>query len=691
MRHTYILYSIISLLLPLAGVSAWAQDEAVPADTAAAPSPAADTIKGVRLGGATVKASTGTRRLGGAAMGQYMGQGELFKAACCNLGESFVNNPSVDVNYTDATTGARQIRLLGLSGIYVQMLTENMPNLRGAAAPYALGYVPGAWMKSIQVSKGTASVRNGYEAMTGQINVEYLQPDADDGVGMNLYGNTMSRLEANVDGSIHLGKDLSTELLGHFENSWGTHDANHDGFRDKPNVRQYNLQNRWLYHGARYIFHGGLAALTEQRDGGQTMRHARTMPEGTPLYKTDISTDRYEGYMKHAFIIDPAHSTNVALMASASMHLMDAAFGHRLYDVNQKNVYSQLLFETKFTPSHELALGASFNHDYYGQGYRLLQAADARRTRDSERENTAGAYAQYTYSIGSRLTAMAGVRIDHSNLYGTFATPRLHLKWRTGSLLTLRASAGKGYRSPHPLAENNYLLGSGRDIVIEKPRQEEAWNYGASAALNIPVFGKTLTLNAEYFYTHFLDQYIIDYDATPGVLRLANLHGKSYSHVVQVDASIEPLRGLSLTAAWRRQVAKTTYGDGRLREKPLQSRYKGLLSASYKTRMELWQFDATLQLNGSGRMPTPYTPEGASTPLWRSRFGSFAQLGAQITRQFPHFSLYLGGENLTGYRQRHPVVGYDDPWGKNFDSTLVWGPTEGAMVYAGIRLKLWRL
>ena len=98
---------------------------------------------------------------------------ELCRAACCNLGESFVTNPSVDVNYSDAATGAKQIKLLGLSGTYVQMLTENIPNFRGASAPYGLGYVPGPWMSSIQVSKGTSSVKNGYEALTGQINIEF--------------------------------------------------------------------------------------------------------------------------------------------------------------------------------------------------------------------------------------------------------------------------------------------------------------------------------------------------------------------------------------------------------------------------------------------------------------------------------------------------------------------------------------
>lgn len=206
------------------------------------------TLKDQTLDNVTVTARAATvRTLAGAINGKDILRDELFKAACCNLGESFVNNPSVDVNYSDATTGARQVKLLGLSGTYVQMLTENLPNFRGAALPYGLGYVPGSWMKSLQVSKGNSSVKNGYEAMTGQINVEYVKPEDPTGVSVNLYGNTMGKFEANADGNIHINgnKNLSTELLAHFENNWSKHDGNGDGFQDDPQVRQYNLQNRW--------------------------------------------------------------------------------------------------------------------------------------------------------------------------------------------------------------------------------------------------------------------------------------------------------------------------------------------------------------------------------------------------------------------------------------------------------------
>lgn len=653
------------------------------------------TLKDQTLDNVTVTARAATvRTLAGAINGKDILRDELFKAACCNLGESFVNNPSVDVNYSDATTGARQVKLLGLSGTYVQMLTENLPNFRGAALPYGLGYVPGSWMKSLQVSKGNSSVKNGYEAMTGQINVEYVKPEDPTGMSVNLYGNTMGKFEANADGNIHINgnKNLSTELLAHFENNWSKHDGNGDGFQDDPQVRQYNLQNRWYWKTGNYMLHAGLSLLKEDRMSGQ-VNHHHSMTAGLAPYRINIGTDRYEAYMKHAVILNPEHGTNMALMGNVSMHKQNASYGIKQYDVNEKNAYASLIFETNFTPEHNLSAGLSLNYDYLHQNLSLPVGAIPSNYGNLyplvggiESETTPGAYVQYTYNVNGKFIAMAGLRVDHSNVYGTFVTPRFHLKWVPASFLTIRLSAGKGYRSPHALAENNYLMASGRRLIVDKLNQESAWNYGTSLSFLIPVGQKTLKLNAEYYYTHFLSQTIVDYDTNPQELHITNLDGKSYSHTFQIDASYPLFKGLELTAAYRYNLVKATY-NGQLMWKPLQSRYKGLLTASYKTPLGLWQFDATVALNGGGRMPEPYTLASGNLS-WDRNYKAYGQLNAQITRYFHHFSVYIGGENLTNFKQKNPIVGYQNPWDNGFEPTMIYGPIQGAMGYVGIRLNL---
>lgn len=625
----------------------------------------------------------GVSRLAGAENGIRIGKEDLFKAACCNLGESFTTNPSVDVSYNDATTGARQIKMLGLSGTYVQMLTENMPNYRGAAAPYAMGYVPGPWMKGIQVSKGASSVKNGYESITGQINVEFKKPEDEENIEVNLFGDTKSRIEANADANMHINTHLSTEVLMHYENSLENHDDNNDGFFDKPKVTQYHLQNRWLWSGDKYIFHGGIAAMKEKRRSGQ-LDHS--VSDNDRLFKIGLETDRYEAYAKNAFILDKENGTNMALMTSGSIHKLDAGYGDKVYNVNEKNLYASLIFETNFTKMHNISAGLSLNHDYFGQTYRTVNNTGIPLTRNNEKEIVPGIYAQYTFNLDHRIVAMAGIRADNSSVYGTFITPRFHIKFMPADIMSIRLSAGKGYRTVHALAENNYLLASGRQLIIDDLKQEAAWNYGASMAFNIPLFGETLKLNTEYYYTRFSDQAIIDYDTDPGIIHIGNLNGKSYSHTFQIDASYLFFKSLTLTAAYRLNDVKETY-NGILRKRPLTSKYKGLFTASYKTPLGLWQFDTTLQVNGGGRLPDPYEkPDGSMS--WSNSFGSYIQLNMQVTRWFRHFSIYAGGENLTDFTQKTSILGAENPWSKDFEPTMIWGPVHGRKFYAGIRMKI---
>ena len=672
LRHVRTLAAIICALLALAST---AQDNV------------ATSMDSVSLDEVTVThRAAGTNRLGGPVDATRINRQELFKAACCNLGESFTTNPSVDVNYNDAATGARQIKMLGLSGTYVQMLAENIPNWRLTAIPYALSYVPGPWMKSILVSKGASSVRNGYESITGQIDVEFIKPEDEQGATINLYGNTEGRLEANADANLHITNRLNTEVLAHYENSFMDMDGNDDSFMDMPRVRQFNVHNRWDWLGDNYIFHGGLSLLDENRKSGQISHGGHHVEHP---YEIGLKTHRYEAYMKHAFFLNQEHGTNIAFMASGTLHRLDARYGHKGYKVDEKSLYAQLMFETTFTARHTLSAGLSLVHDDPDGEVKAASDQLCGPGARDQQETTPGIYAQYTFNASDRWMVMAGIRLDHSSLYGTFVTPRLHVKYAPSNKFSWRATLGKGYHTTQPLAQFNNLMASGRCIVIGELEQEAAWNMGTSCSFTIPVRGRLLKANLEYYYTHFLSQTVVDYDSSPLFLNITNLDGRSFSHTIQVDVSYPILPGLELSAAYRLNNVKTTIA-GRLREKPLTSRYKGLITASYRTPLGLWQADVTLQLNGGGRMPTPYHTAEDNNLSWSERFHAFEQLNVQVTRWFRHFSIYIGGENLTGKRQRHPIIRPDEPWSGLFEPTLVWGPVTSAMGYMGIRINIGR-
>ncbi|MDR0700397.1 MAG: TonB-dependent receptor [Tannerella sp.] len=616
---------------------------------------------------------------------QRITHNELYRAACCNLAESFETNPSVDVSFADAATGARQIKLLGLPGTYVQMLTENYPNFRGAASLYGLDYVPGAWMESIQISKGTSSVKNGYEALAGQINVEFKKPATADIFSANLFANDAGRYEANSDASWHINDNLSTGLLVHYSSDGEQHDDNDDGFLDMPLKEQVNLMNRWQHRVDNYISQYGLRYLHENRTGGQATKHLHVADP----YRIMLNTNRIEGFTKQAYIINPDKVESIALILSGSRHEQRSTYDRTPYNVYQNNIYASLMYEKEFLPMHSISTGLSLNYDGF----------DENLTRNGEKsvfdrtEVVPGAYMQYTYNLNDKFILLAGIRADHSSIYKFFVTPRIHLKYNIFEWFHVRASAGKGFRTANVLAENNFLLSSSRKMMIaDNLDQEEAWNTGVNFSFYVPLGGKELSINTEWYYTNFNKQVVVDMDSNPHEVRFYNLNGKSYSNSFQVEATYQfPfLRGFTLTGAYRNTDTKTDYRNvngGVLRlKKPLVSDYKGLLTASYQTPLKKWQFDLTGQFNGGGRMSAPDT----YNPLWEADFSPYNVWNVQITKLFRQWSIYAGAENLFGFTQDNPIIDAANPRSDNFDGSMIWGPVLGRKLYVGLRYNISR-
>lgn len=625
--------------------------------------------------------NNGIRRLHAATNAQLITAKELTRAACCNLGESFTTNPSVDVSYSDAATGAKQIRLLGLSGSYVQMLTENVPAFRGVASPYGPGYIAGPWMQSIQVSKGASSVKNGYESTTGQINVEIKKPQADPTLNINAYADHLGKVEINADGNLHFGDRWSGGLLIHGEKAFASHDENNDGFADMPKIRQVALMNRWAYLSRNYVFQIAAKYLDEERRGGQDGHH--TKHADSPLYKIDMDTRRAEVYAKNAYIFDRYNDGNVALILSANYHRLNSLYGVKAYNATQREGYASLMYEQKFAEGkHAVSTGLSYSFDDLHQD--CIATAGTPAYRMPEHEAVTGAYAQYTFNADSRFIAMCGLRYDYSTFAGNLVTPRLHLRWTPSDIISLNASAGIGRRTPHVMAELSYLLASSREIIADsRLHQEEAANYGISATVTPRWWEKRMSLGLEYYYTDFIHQLCVNFDRDPHAVYIYSLYHKSYGHTFQTELNVKARKDLNILAAYRLTDVKTDYGFGYV-QKPLTSRSKGLLSLGYTPMMGLWQADVTLAIDGGGRMPRSYiTADG--NPAWSGHYGAYATLSAQVTRNFRHWSVYIGGENLTGYRQKHAIIDAANPWGSKFDSTMIYGPLHGAVVYAGFR------
>lgn len=663
---------------------------------------------------------------------QSLGTGELFKAACCNLSEAFETNPSVDVAYADAATGAKQIRLLGLSGTYVQLLTENTPAVRGLAQQFGLAYIPGTWMQSVQVSKGASSVINGYEAVTGQINVEYLKPQNQSHVSINAMLNTELHPELNVEGGWKIpikdnelginNKELATGLMAHYEQGFLSMDDNQDGFADMPKSQNVNIANRWYYKQDKYIMQALVRGLYDHRRGG-TIENRQRAKSQEPLsaYLIDLQAYRMDGWIKNGIIFDPIHGTSLGIIAAASYHNQQNIYGTRLWDAAQTNAYLNVIFEKNWqdlaTPSlregalqsgleHKLSAGFSLNYDKYDET--LQDTISSAEVMDFGRQElTPGVFAEYALKAGDKLSFVAGMRADYSTRYGFFFTPRLNIRYTPWLWWAIRASAGMGYRSPNILADHAAMLPSHRQVNLSvsswKPQQEQAVNAGVSSTFYIPIAGRELQLTIDYYYTQFVNCVIADYDRSTQAVFFYNLHDidrQSFAHNAQIEANMEILRGWTMTAAFRyTDVRESSYGsDGiiHVRRKPLTNQFKGLITTSYQTPLKTWQFDVTVQFNGGGRMPDGFNEYFLSTLgslQYEERNGDlyykwYPQLMAQITKYFRTWSIYIGAENMTNFRQDSPVIGADTPFAKDFDASMAWAPTTGWKIYAGFRWKL---
>ncbi|HBQ82474.1 MAG: hypothetical protein A2X05_05085 [Bacteroidetes bacterium GWE2_41_25] len=604
---------------------------------------------------------------------------ELRKAACCNLSESFETSASVDVNYTDAATGAKQIQLLGLAGNYTQILTENVPSMYGLSSAYGLNYIPGPWMESIQVAKGTSSVRNGYESIAGQINVEYKKPAASEKIYVNGFLSDAGRQEINANASLILNDKLSTMILAHAENQSGMSDHNHDGFRDEPDIRQYHFVNRWDYLTNGGDIRVGVNYLEEERIGGQLAYKRNNTDTWTDAFGIDIKSKRFEAFAKAGVLFTENKSMSVGWIQNVSLHDQNSFFGLKKYDASQKSYYSNLLYQwNPLFGRHTIDAGISYKYDLYNEQLNTNPF--------DKKESVPGAFVQYTYADTSKITIVAGIRTDHHNLYGNLFTPRLHVRYEIIHGLILRASAGKGYRSANILAENAFMLASSRDMIIAGDLKiEEAWNSGISLSGHVNVFGKEIKLSTEFFHTNFVNQIITDLDADVDEVRFYNLNGRSFSNVLQFEASVQPVQGFDLLAAWRINDVMMTIDDV-LRTKPLASRYKGLFTASYLTRLRKWQFDYTLQINGPGRIPSTISnPEAYRMP---DSYNPFPVMNGQITRNFRKMHIYAGVENIFNFTQEMAIIDANDPFGEYFDSSLIWGPVHGRKIYAGLRFFL---
>ena len=655
---------------------------------------------------------------------QVISARDLTKSACCNLAESFETNASVEVTTSDAVSGAKQIQLLGLDGSYSLLTVDNQPALRGLAAPYRLGYLAGPWIENIEIIKGTGSVVNGYEAISGQVNVKLKEPEKSDQLLFNIYANDLGKFDVNLNTSARINAKWSTVLLLHSDHLGNRVDRNDDKFLDLPLATQFNAFNKWKYiSGHGLVSEVGLGALRETRQGGQLGFRDTGDAAFLQHYGTTQATTRYTGYAKTSYTWPARPFQSLGLLLSGTDHDFTSRYSYgyqayhtdhdpnlppylvsnrtaRRYDGSQLTGLATLLFQSAIgNTAHVYRTGLSFLYDDYqellsdGRTYVTETPADAyAREHRARRELVPGAFAEYTYQNSRNLTVVAGLRTDRHNLYGWQVTPRLNVKYDAAKNTVLRLAAGRGFRVANPIADNAAMLASAREFVIAPNlRPEKAWNLGGSATQYFTALGRPATFIIDYYHTEFQNQVVADMYTSASLIEIKNLlpGGRSFARSLQAELQMEPLKGLQAKAAYKYLDVRTTY-DNILLPKPLTPAHRAFLNLGYASAFDKWRGDFTVQWFGQRAVAhvTSMHAHGTGQEYTPETAPRYALLNAQVTRAFKRLEVYAGVENLSNYRQPNPIEGAAAPFGPAFDAAMVWGPVYGRLTYAGLRYRI---
>ncbi len=619
---------------------------------------------------------------------QTISSKELLKAACCNLSESFETNPSVDVAYNDGVTGSKQIQLLGLSGNYTQLTVENLPGPRGLATPLGLNSIAGPWIESIELTKGTGSVANGFESIAGQINVELKKPVKEKGLYANVYVNEQGKTDINLNIEKKIAKNWSMGLLLHDNFLTNKNlDFNNDGFRDLPTGNTLSLVNRYQFNNDQGIYaQFGIKVLNDNRTGGETAFDPDKDKKTTNHYGLGIKTERYEAFGKIGYVFPQKKYKSIGLQLAGISHKQNSYFGLTTYDAKQQSFYSNLIYQSVINSTiHKFRAGASFQYDTYDETFNA--------TAYNRNEIVPGAFVEYTFTPNEKFSTIAGFRVDHNNLYGFFATPRLNVRYEPVPGTIIRASVGRGQRTANIFAENMSVFVSARQLNIIAAEAgkayglnpEVAWNKGIGVDQKFNLFKREASLGIDFFRNDFTNQVVVDLENAREV-KFYNLQGKSFSNSLQAELNMSPLQGFDVRLAYRYFDVKTTYSD-KLLQRPFVSSHRGFANLAYSIKG--WKFDYTISYNGQKRLPdTKANPVQYQMPAQSPAYVLMnAQISKTIGKKFP-MDFYIGAENITNYFQDNIVIAANAPFSQYFDASMIWGPVSGRMIYIGWRMNI---
>ncbi len=618
-------------------------------------------------------------------------QTELLKAACCDLAGCFETQTTVQAHTTNIVTNAKELRILGLSGVYNQVLIDGFPMIQGLSYTYGISSIPGTLVDKINIAKGANSVLQGYESISGQINVETKEPDNTDRLLVNGYVNSF--LEKHINGAYAFkkGKWSSLTALSTVQPS-NKYDRDEDGFLDLPLLTRYMVLQKWKagkennwgwYHSIH------LRYLNEQRIGGQNSFNARNNKGSNTIYGQTVNYHQPELWLKSGYRFNDAH--RVVLYVSGLMHNQASYFGTVKYNAKQSNLYGNIQYEHNYLQRNDVKTGISYRFlninetiGFTGNSLNRTYAGNYLK-----KELVPGVFFENTMRyFNNQLSWMLGLRLDNHNQFGWMFTPRTLVKWDITPKTVIRANAGTGWRTVNLFSENINLLVSSRNIAFtETLEPEKAWNYGINFTQKFGTGTSAVSghISTDFYRTVFSNQIFPDYDTDPARVYISNFNGKSISNGFQIDVLFSFLQQFEFKAGYN-FLDVYRMNDNEKKELQFNPRHRFQNTFSYKTLDNKFHFDANLHHTGRQLLPdTKNNPEAYRRPDYSE---PFTVVNTQLTYNFKKIELYGGCENIFNFRQKQPIISWQDPFSPYFDTSSVWGPTRGREFYLGVRVRI---
>jgi outer membrane receptor for ferrienterochelin and colicin len=616
---------------------------------------------------------------------------ELVKDACCDLAGCFGRNSSVEVAVTDIITDSKELKILGLEGAYTQILVDNLPLMTGLNTKYGVSSIPGTLIDRITISKGSNSVLQGYESISGIMNVLLRDYDNSERLMVNGFVNSMLEKQFNLNFTNPVNKKLSTILSLHTVQKSNVLDHNGDGFLDNPLTTRYVLYNKWNLKDekSKTDFSAAGRLWNEERTGGQREdAHGNTHTPGQKLYTQTVKINSAEGYSRLGR--EFTESSGMKLYLTSSYYDQKSTYGDTRYDAAQGNFSFSGFYEFEYITRGFMKTGISYKYQNIDEQIAFGDTTSKTYAGDYvKKESIPGVFFENSYSfLDDQASIMTGIRFDYHNEHKLVVTPRALVRWQPDKRVVIRASVGTGFRTINLFSEHSNILASARDIVIAgKLEPEKVLNYGADVLLYFGAADYSGSLNIDFYRTDFSNKIIPDYDTDPAKVIFANLNGRAFSNELQTELSLTVLRDIELKLAYK-FIDLQYEKDGIRYEQPFNSKHRVLTTVSYSPFSKSWSVSAGLNWFGKQRLPST-----ASNPLqYRLPEESkpYALVNMQVNKNFKYVELYAGVENLLDFTQDNPIISADDPFGRYFDTSYIWGPTRGREFYAGFRFLIGR-